>query len=110
MTFARIEELKQHVDQDVTVRGWVATTRSSGKIAFVVLRDALDAAPENLKAFCAARLSAHKVPATFVYKNELPRLPGRDKVDRRVLHDEAAGAGTDPANPRAEPMAASEDT
>jgi hypothetical protein len=69
----------------------------------------MDAAPESLKAFCAARLSAHKVPATFVYRNELPRLPGRDKVDRRVLHDEAAGAGTGPANPRTEPMAASGD-
>lgn len=39
MTFARIEDLKLHVDQSVTVRGWVVTTRSSGKIAFVVLRD-----------------------------------------------------------------------
>jgi asparaginyl-tRNA synthetase len=39
MTFVRIEELKLHIDQPVTVRGWVMTTRSSGKIAFVVLRD-----------------------------------------------------------------------
>jgi asparaginyl-tRNA synthetase len=39
MPFARIEDLKLHVDQSVTVRGWVVTTRSSGKIAFVVLRD-----------------------------------------------------------------------
>jgi len=39
MTIARIEELKLHVGQPVTVNGWVTTTRSSGKIAFVVLRD-----------------------------------------------------------------------
>src|SRR5512134_67278 len=35
----RIETLAQHVGDGVTVRGWVMTTRSSGKIAFVNLRD-----------------------------------------------------------------------
>jgi asparaginyl-tRNA synthetase len=39
MSFVRIEDLKSHTDRTVTVRGWVMTTRSSGKIAFVVLRD-----------------------------------------------------------------------
>jgi len=39
MPFVRINELDRHVGQVVTVRGWVSTTRSSGKIAFVVLRD-----------------------------------------------------------------------
>ncbi len=41
MTFphARIAELPQHVGQTVVVRGWVTHLRSSGKIAFVVLRD-----------------------------------------------------------------------
>ena len=41
MTFpyARIAELPQHVGQVVVVRGWVTHLRSSGKIAFVVLRD-----------------------------------------------------------------------
>ncbi|NUO64492.1 MAG: asparagine--tRNA ligase [Gemmatimonadaceae bacterium] len=38
-TFARIEELKSHAGQTVTVRGWVTHLRSSGKVAFVVLRD-----------------------------------------------------------------------
>ena len=37
--FARIEELKSHAGHPVTVRGWVTHLRSSGKIAFVVLRD-----------------------------------------------------------------------
>jgi asparaginyl-tRNA synthetase len=36
---AQISELRAHASQTVTVRGWVVTTRSSGKIAFVVLRD-----------------------------------------------------------------------
>ncbi len=34
-----IEALPQHVGETVSVRGWVATTRSSGKIAFAVVRD-----------------------------------------------------------------------
>jgi len=34
-----IEELPPLAGQTVTVRGWVTTTRSSGKIAFVVIRD-----------------------------------------------------------------------
>jgi asparaginyl-tRNA synthetase len=37
--FARIEELESHAGHPVTVRGWVTHLRSSGKIAFVVLRD-----------------------------------------------------------------------
>jgi len=35
----RIDELKQHVGRTVTVRGWVTHLRSSGKIAFIVMRD-----------------------------------------------------------------------
>src|SRR5690349_540770 len=38
-TTPQIAELPDHAGQSVTVRGWVTTTRSSGKIAFVVLRD-----------------------------------------------------------------------
>ncbi len=38
-TFARIDELKDHAGTTVTVRGWVSHLRSSGKIAFIVLRD-----------------------------------------------------------------------
>jgi len=34
-----IEELPPLAGQTVSVRGWVTTTRSSGKIAFVVIRD-----------------------------------------------------------------------
>src|SRR6476661_4562153 len=37
--FRRIDELPQAAGQAATVRGWVMTTRSSGKIAFVTLRD-----------------------------------------------------------------------
>jgi asparaginyl-tRNA synthetase len=39
MTVARIDQLGDLIGQTVTIRGWVVTTRSSGKIAFVVIRD-----------------------------------------------------------------------
>ena len=35
----RIKDLRNRVGQTVSLRGWVCTARSSGKIAFVVLRD-----------------------------------------------------------------------
>ena len=34
-----ITHMKNHVDAEVTLRGWAANSRSSGKIAFVELRD-----------------------------------------------------------------------
>jgi len=39
MNAVRISDLRDHVGRSVRVRGWVMTTRSSGKIAFLVLRD-----------------------------------------------------------------------
>ncbi len=38
-TTPRIAELKDHVGQTITVRGWVTHVRSSGKVAFAVIRD-----------------------------------------------------------------------
>jgi asparaginyl-tRNA synthetase len=39
MAAVQISGLRGHVGETVTVRGWVVTTRSSGKVAFVVVRD-----------------------------------------------------------------------
>ena len=39
MSFARISELASHVGKSITVRGWVTHLRSSGKVAFIVMRD-----------------------------------------------------------------------
>lgn len=39
METIRIIDSKHHVGQEVTIKGWVANKRSSGKIAFMVLRD-----------------------------------------------------------------------
>jgi asparaginyl-tRNA synthetase len=38
-SFATISSLPQHVGLEVTVRGWVSHLRSSGKVAFIVMRD-----------------------------------------------------------------------
>ena len=35
----RIIDSKNHIDEEVTIKGWVANKRSSGKIAFLELRD-----------------------------------------------------------------------
>ena len=39
LAFVRISDLRDHTDATVTVRGWVTHLRSSGKVAFVVIRD-----------------------------------------------------------------------
>jgi asparaginyl-tRNA synthetase len=39
MKLVSIEELGKHVDQVVTLRGWLYNKRSSGKIRFLVMRD-----------------------------------------------------------------------
>jgi asparaginyl-tRNA synthetase len=52
----RIDELPSLVGETVTVRGWVMTTRSSGKIAFVSLRDGTG--------YLQAVLSKKEVPAS----------------------------------------------
>src|SRR3954471_21523978 len=39
MATIQISDLRAHAGETVTVCGWVVTTRSSGKIAFVVIRD-----------------------------------------------------------------------
>jgi asparaginyl-tRNA synthetase len=39
LPYARIAELSTHAGQQVRVRGWVTHLRSSGKVAFIVMRD-----------------------------------------------------------------------
>ncbi|MCK5093625.1 MAG: aspartate--tRNA(Asn) ligase, partial [Spirochaetes bacterium] len=34
-----IENLKSHMDTEVTIAGWVHSIRSQGKITFVLIRD-----------------------------------------------------------------------
>ncbi|HEV7836962.1 MAG TPA: OB-fold nucleic acid binding domain-containing protein, partial [Gemmatimonadaceae bacterium] len=39
VSYSRISELPAHSGQAVRVRGWVTHVRSSGKVAFIVMRD-----------------------------------------------------------------------
>ena len=39
LPYARIDELSTHAGREVRVRGWVTHLRSSGKVAFIVMRD-----------------------------------------------------------------------
>lgn len=56
-------------------------------IAFVALRAPATAAASDIRAFCAARLTAYKVPAHITIVPELPKLPGSGKIDRATLRD-----------------------
>ena len=39
MQHAFIADLSEHVDQTVVLRGWIANSRSSGRIRFLIIRD-----------------------------------------------------------------------
>ena len=91
-----IEALPSLAGQTVTVRGWVTTTRSSGKIAFVVVRDGTglmqavlskkDVSPEVWDAF--GKLTQEtSLEVTGVVRVE-PRAPGGIELqttDLRIL-------------------------
>ena len=53
-------------------------------VATVVLRDGLRAAPDELRAHCAARLAGFKVPKAIGFTDQLPRTPS-GKLLRRQL-------------------------
>jgi asparaginyl-tRNA synthetase len=84
MTVVWINELGRHVGETVTVRGWVVTTRSSGKIAFLVLRDGTgtvqgvvskkEVSDDTWNAFGALTQEA-SVAMTGVVRDD-PRSPG----------------------------------
>ena len=84
MTVVRISELREHVGRSVTLHGWVVTTRSSGKIAFVVLRDGTGSVqgvvskkevPEETWAALGALTQEASVTMTGTVRDD-PRSPG----------------------------------
>jgi asparaginyl-tRNA synthetase len=92
----RIEELPPLVGQPVLTRGWVMTTRSSGKIAFVSLRDGTGYlqvvlskkdVPEAAWAACASLTQETSVEVTGTVRADA-RAPGGVELtasDLRVL-------------------------
>ncbi|MGH7508664.1 MAG: asparagine--tRNA ligase [Gemmatimonadales bacterium] len=84
MAAVEISGLSAHVGETVTVRGWVVTTRSSGKIAFIVLRDgsgyvqgvlSKKEVPESTWATFATLTQEASVAVTGAVREE-PRSPG----------------------------------
>ena len=59
-------------------------------VAFVALKASMADAEGALRAFCAARLAAYKVPLRVVVVAELPKLTGSGKPDRQSIGTMAA--------------------
>ena len=84
MAAVDISRLHAHVGETVTIEGWVVTTRSSGKVAFVVVRDGSgsvqgvlskkDVSESTWKTFGSLTLEA-SLRLTGVVREE-PRSPG----------------------------------
>jgi asparaginyl-tRNA synthetase len=107
MAAVDINGLRAHVGETVTVRGWVVTTRSSGKIAFVVLRDgsgmvqgvlSKKVVPESTWATFGGLTQETSVTLTGVVREE-PRSPGGYEL---MLQDiEVMGSSPDyPISPK----------
>jgi asparaginyl-tRNA synthetase len=88
-----ISGLRAHVGATVTVRGWVMTTRSSGKIAFVVVRDgsgyvqgvlSKKEVPESTWSAFQALTQEASVAVTGVVRDE-PRSPGGYELAVQLL-------------------------
>jgi acyl-CoA synthetase (AMP-forming)/AMP-acid ligase II len=58
-------------------------------VAFVALREDLPNPAEALRAFCSHSLPAYKVPVRFVFWQELPKIQGVGKIDKRILRETA---------------------
>jgi asparaginyl-tRNA synthetase len=107
MAAVDISGLHAHVGETVTVRGWVVTTRSSGKIAFVVVRDgsgyvqgvlSKKEVPESTWSAFATLTQEASVLLTGVVREE-PRSPGGYELAVQTL--ESLGASPEyPITPK----------
>jgi asparaginyl-tRNA synthetase len=88
MAVVNISALRAHVGETVTVNGWVVTTRSSGKIAFVVVRDgsgyvqgvlSKKEVPEATWTTFSALTQESSVSVTGTVREE-PRSPGGNEL------------------------------
>jgi asparaginyl-tRNA synthetase len=107
MTAVEISGLRGHVGETVTVRGWVMTTRSSGKIAFVVVRDgsgyvqavlSKNEVPESTWSAFQSLTQETSLAVTGVVREE-PRSPGGYELAVQTL--EVLGGSPDyPIGPK----------
>jgi len=107
MAAVQISGLRAHVGETVTLRGWVVTTRSSGKIAFVVVRDGSGTVqgvlskkevPESIWAAFGSLTQETSVALTGVVREEA-RSPGGYEL--ALQNVEVLGASQDyPITPK----------
>ncbi len=77
-----VRHLGQHVDQVVEITGWVQTTRSHGKIGFVVVRDGTGA----VQCVVAKKEASEEVWQTFadLTQETTVRISGQVRADHRA--------------------------
>ncbi len=107
MSAIQISGLASHVGRVVALHGWVVTTRSSGKIAFVVLRDGSGTVqcvlskkevPESVWGSFGALAQESSLSVAGLVREE-PRSPGGYELMVTTL--EVMGASTDfPISPK----------
>ena len=62
-------------------------------IAFVAMANGGATEREALQAFCRSRLPAHKVPAGFAFRADLPKIGGVGKIDKQALREQMGREG-----------------
>jgi asparaginyl-tRNA synthetase len=107
MAAVDISRLHAHVGETVTLEGWVVTTRSSGKVAFVVVRDGSgyvqgvlskkDVSESTWKTFGSLTLET-SVRLTGVVRQE-PRSPGGYELTVQDL-EQLGGSPDYPIGPK----------
>ncbi len=82
-TRTTIDRLCEHVGQSVTLQGWVHKTRSSGKIAFVIVRDGTGLCQ------CVVERNEHTEPffetATHLTQETALEITGTVRADERAV-------------------------
>jgi amino acid adenylation domain-containing protein len=76
--------------QEAAIVGATHDLLGEAPVAFVAMRSPVPGTSDVLRAFCASRLAAYKVPVRVVELPELPKLGGSGKVDRARLHEWAS--------------------
>jgi len=95
-----IEEfLLQHPQvADASVIGMPDQLRGEKVIAYVVLKDGAEAAPEDIIRYCRDNLVKYKVPKKVIFKDQIPTNIAGKKL-RRVLRADAARSASAPQTP-----------
>ena len=84
LTYARISHIAEYAGQEVTIRGWLYNKRSSGKLAFIIIRDgsgfiqgvvAKNAVGDEMFELCNSLTQESSIIVTGTVQDD-PRSPG----------------------------------